>query len=300
MLVPKRTLNYFQFYSTKYIVIFLCTIFFIYTELGLAPRLQNIKFKLDNPHISKSYIEDEVIGGWECIILSVLISSIVVFWYCTIGTPSLRKTISRYNNNIHEAIEASYDDDDDDDNDMETYSSVRWVQNKYVHFLHLSLICLLMVITINGAMTNSLKLIIGNFRPDFLARCQPKPLDDEQASVDGYYGLDICQQPNKYILIEGLKSTPSGHSSFITAGLGFLFVWQSKFIVGHYLKHVWCLVLIVIVMIERITDHRHHWYDVLSGSLLGWLIIWACWRNVFTKQLKRRSLLPAPVTASMD
>lgn len=242
-------------------------IFFLYSELGLVPRSNNVKFQLNNPRISKSYVEDEVVGGIECILMSVLISTSVLLWYCTWGKESLRKQHGAWITNRPD-----------------------WISKDF-HFMHVSLLCLALVLTINGALTNSLKLIIGNFRPDFLARCMPK---DVTTSKSDFYGLDICQQEDKGILYEGLKSTPSGHSSFITSGLGFIFIWQSKYVIGKYWRHIWCLILMAIVMISRITDHRHHWYDVLSGCSLGCSIIYCCWRWVFST--RPGATLPIPVS----
>lgn len=259
-------ISYLKSYAIHYTVVLLCGVLFLLSEFHLSPRLENAKFQITNKNISKSYVEDEWISGPQCVILSGLVAFGIIVWYCLFSKSSLRKLHGGWQSDKPDTI------------------------TKDLHFFHVTLLCLAMVFTVTGAATNSLKLLISNFRPDFIDRCQPNAALIEDTSK--YYNIDICQQPNKAILYEGLKSTPSGHSSFITAGLGFIFLWQSRFILGHYVRHMWCPFIIAIVMISRITDHRHHWYDVISGCLLGVLVIFGCWKWVFYSKSKQMILLP--------
>jgi membrane-associated phospholipid phosphatase len=62
--------------------------------------------------------------------------------------------------------------------------------------------------TITGALKNA----IGKPRPDLISRC----IVDESKIAPGKYVLqtiDICTQTDNYILQDGFKSFPSGHSS---------------------------------------------------------------------------------------
>lgn len=249
-------LEYTRMYSPQLLATVFCSILFLFTEFKLVPRLENKRFRLDDKSIGKSHISNELISGFEVITMSALISGLIVVWFCTFGKDSLRKFHGNWTNMKPES------------------SSTRG------HFFFISVLCLSLILSLNGAVTGCLKLVIGNFRPDFIARCEPAL--DKASDLTKYYGLDICQQQNKRLLYEGLKSTPSGHSSLITSGLGFAYYWQKQFVSSHHTRHIWCIVLILLVMMSRITDHRHHWYDVVSGCIIGIAMIAASWRWVFS------------------
>ena len=94
--------------------------------------------------------------------------------------------------------------------------------------------------------TEGLKDIYGKPRPDLLARCNPDLSSVEQYIVGGIRGIGngyvaapvkvdwhICRQPNDEILSDGFASFPSGHSSFIWAGMLYLTLFLcSKFAIG--------------------------------------------------------------------
>lgn len=273
-MVGSPLLSYMRVYSLHYTIIFLCGVFFLYSEYELVPRWQTITFQLNNPKINKKFVQKELISDVECVLMAVLISSGVIWWYCMIRShaQSFKKMNGAWMNNRPE-----------------------WL-TKERHLFHVSMICLGLIFAINGALTNSLKLIIGNTRPDFLDRCQPDFGRMKENEPDAYYTVDICQQKDLILLYDGLKSTPSGHSSFITCGLGFIYYWQSKFIIGNSMRNVWCLFLIAIVMVSRVVDNKHYWYDVLSGTLLGVGIIISCWKWVFNQKRSSGSLLPSPIS----
>lgn len=247
--------EYLRNYSPQLVATIFCSILFLFTEFKFVPRLENKQFRLDNKSIGKTHVNDELISGVEVISMSAVISGVIVTWFCTQGSDSLRKFHGNWMNMKPERVSSGG------------------------HFFVVSVLCLMLTLSLNGAITGCLKLVIGNFRPDFIDRCKPNM--EKAQDLSAYYGLDICEQPNKWLLYEGLKSTPSGHSSFITSGLGFAYYWQKKYVSSHYSRHLWCIVLIILVMISRITDHRHHWYDVVSGCLLGITVIAISWRWVY-------------------
>lgn len=268
--------SYLRSYAICYVIVVMCFIVFVYTEYFLVPRFENTRFKLNNTHIAKSYVANEVMSGVEVIFLSTFMTALIVAWHCLLGVLSLRKV----------------KDIDIKGSSVNTNKTRPRFMTNERHLLHVSLLCMTLILTINGVVTNCLKLLIGNLRPDFLDRCQPNLADVKDANA--WVTLDICQQSNKGILYEGLKSTPSGHSSFITSGMGFLFLWQSYFISGPKIRHIWCPIVAIIVMISRLTDHRHHWYDVLSGSFLGMSIVMICWKWIIVKKY-HPPILPQPV-----
>lgn len=153
--------------------------------------------------------------------------------------------------------------------------------------------------TITGVVTQIIKMGVGRPRPDCIARCQPLP-GSEDAPVYGLSTVAICTQKNLYILNDGFKSFPSGHSSLSFAGLGFL-TWYlgGKLHVGDHRGHrtrAWlalCPLLgSTMVAVSRTADNRHHWQDVTVGSLLGLGISYISYRAYFPPLSHASSHLP--------
>ncbi|KAK3941860.1 PAP2-domain-containing protein [Diplogelasinospora grovesii] len=87
--------------------------------------------------------------------------------------------------------------------------------------------------------TNGMKNLFGKPRPDLISRCQPDLANLSKYIVGGIANSssngqlvsgDICKNPDKYILDDGFRSYPSGHSSSSAAGLIYLSLFiASKF-----------------------------------------------------------------------
>ncbi|KAJ8583313.1 PAP2-domain-containing protein, partial [Rhizopogon salebrosus TDB-379] len=152
---------------------------------------------------------------------------------------------------------------------------------------HHSTLGLLLSLSMTGSVTQLVKVTVGRPRPDLIARCQPAP-----GSEDPLWGLstvDICTQTVSYILEDGWKSFPSGHSSMSFAGLGFLaFYLAGKLHLfdnrGHAGK-AWISItpfaVAAFVAISRTMDYRHHWHDVLTGSALGLTLAYFSYRQYY-------------------
>jgi diacylglycerol diphosphate phosphatase/phosphatidate phosphatase len=117
--------------------------------------------------------------------------------------------------------------------------------------------------------------------------------------------IDICTQTDNYILQDGFKSFPSGHSSGMPialyprhmylpslvsfAGLFYLSIYLAgKLHVLDAKGEVWRTFLVMVPALgaalitgTRIMDARHHPFDVLSGALLGILVSWGSYRQYF-------------------
>ncbi|KAL7272117.1 hypothetical protein RUND412_005087 [Rhizina undulata] len=157
-----------------------------------------------------------------------------------------------------------------------------WQLNCGILGLGLSVACAIVV-------TGALKNTTGKPRPDIIDRCQPKP-GSHDASV---YGLsiasEICTQTDAAIMRDGFKSFPSGHSSTAFSGLGFLSFWLAgKLHLMDSRGEVWKTILVLIpllaaalVAVSRIMDARHHPFDIITGSLLGFFVAWASYRQYF-------------------
>ncbi|OEJ86251.1 Lipid phosphate phosphatase 1 [Hanseniaspora osmophila] len=130
----------------------------------------------------------------------------------------------------------------------------------------------MLILMVNGLITNILKIIISNPRPDFLARCVPNFSYEQYSKLE----LEQCTRPlTDLLIIDGLRSTPSGHSSFITCAIVVLFqflhsAYRPNFKWRNKLKlNFWCIVVVVVVVISRILDNRHHLQDTIFGIVIG-------------------------------
>lgn len=262
MIESAQLLEYGVRCSAYYLAAVASVLLFVYLECYATPRT-DVTFQTSNKAIAKSFVASEMLTGAQCMVLVSLLPFAVLCWCCFAGK-QLRMS-SSWTCRVPRP---------------------EWLPATY-HMWHVSCICLVLVLGVNGVLTNALKLWISNFRPDFLDRCQLAA----QAEPLEWYSVQMCQQTDKALLYEGLKSTPSGHSSFVAAGIGFAYLWQCRFLTVDKKRHIWCPVLCVVVMVSRVVDHRHHWYDVLSGGLLGALVCYAVLANVFVKP-KSVSVLP--------
>lgn len=113
-------------------------------------------------------------------------------------------------------------------------------------------------------------------RPDFLSRCQPNIL-----LVPGEYLLsteDTCTNLDPFIISDGFRSFPSGHSSTIFASQTFLALFLTgkiKVSSSSYINWkivasmMYPLIIALKISLSRVSDHRHRVTDVLAGDLIG-------------------------------
>ncbi|KAF5386621.1 hypothetical protein D9615_001890 [Tricholomella constricta] len=149
--------------------------------------------------------------------------------------------------------------------------------------LHNSTLGLILGLALTGSITQFAKITVGHV----IDRCQP-PV----GTVDPPFGLtswQVCTQIDAKILRDGFRSFPSGHSSLSFAGLGFLaFYLAGKLHLfdrrGHAGK-AWLAIspfaAAALVAISRTMDYRHHWQDVLVGSILGTVVSYFTYRQYY-------------------
>uniref|UniRef100_A0A1A9WIZ7 Phosphatidic acid phosphatase type 2/haloperoxidase domain-containing protein n=1 Tax=Glossina brevipalpis TaxID=37001 RepID=A0A1A9WIZ7_9MUSC len=132
--------------------------------------------------------------------------------------------------------------------------------------------------------TDIAKYSIGRLRPHFLAVCQPI-MPDGSTCADAInrnkYIMDFrCQAlgSTERMLKEARLSFPSGHSSFSFFTMVYLamylqsrMTWQGSKLFRHFLQ--FCFIMIAwYTALSRVSDYKHHWSDVLAGTIIGSLI----------------------------
>lgn len=143
--------------------------------------------------------------------------------------------------------------------------------------------------------TCAMKNIIGNIRPDFVARCWP-----DGNIVWASAGVPKCSGANDDVQ-QGRRSFPSGHTSMSFSGLFYCSLYLAAwFRVGREERKfrrweaVWKLIMVLgptllamFVGLTRIRDYWHHWEDVLVGATLGTTFAYVSW--VYKKPYVRPS-----------
>lgn len=129
----------------------------------------------------------------------------------------------------------------------------------------------------NLGIVEVIKGLMGSPRPTFFALCQP----DAALTCNGSEYVSIFQcTPNEYgswYQMDSYRSFPSGHAS-MSVYCGFFlawylqrraFNWQHRTIFLVPVLQMLCLSYAAVCSLTRITDHRHHWWDVLAGTFIG-------------------------------
>lgn len=120
--------------------------------------------------------------------------------------------------------------------------------------------------------TTSFKIIVGRLRPDFLSVCKP-----EYSNIDCRHFVTnfTCLQTNEDAIKYIRTSFPSGHSSLSVCSAVFTSIFLS--IRARYrpaefllpLLQTAALMLASFTAFSRIRDNKHHWEDILCGTIIG-------------------------------
>lgn len=139
------------------------------------------------------------------------------------------------------------------------------------------------------------KNVIGRLRPHFFEVCRPQLPDngycsDEVHRSGGvYHTVYSCNADlsgaTEEMLADIHVSFPSGHSSKAFYGLLFMALHLERIrwpLPGSLLRPVcqlFCVCLASFVGLSRVMDYKHHWSDVVAGSLLGAAVAFAVVRG---------------------
>ncbi|XP_018322762.1 putative phosphatidate phosphatase isoform X2 [Agrilus planipennis] len=153
-------------------------------------------------------------------------------------------------------------------NEKDSVRRAIYVFHWYVNFLVGALLNLVVV--------EVLKTLIAEHRPHFLHTCIP---DQHEICEDGDYIKDYsCKNKNydDHFHNDSIKSFPSGHTSFsVYVGIFCLIYLRRRLaikplngVIELFLKLL-CITWALFCSLSRITDRRHHWWDVLTGCMIG-------------------------------
>lgn len=163
---------------------------------------------------------------------------------------------------------------------------------------HATVLGLAIAVILTSCLTDIIKNMVGRPRPDLIARCRPK-VDTPR---DTLVTVDVCTERSSHKLHDGWRSFPSGHSSFAFAGLGYTAMFlagQLRIFRGRRdaLRSLVCLAPLLgaaMIAISRCQDYRHDVYDVCTGSLLGTVVGFWCYRRFWPRLSSRDCDTPHP------
>lgn len=144
----------------------------------------------------------------------------------------------------------------------------------------ISLVILLLVMDV-------IKVLIGEPRPHFLDSCRPNTALNCTKGMFVPTFTCLNKDVSNYTLRDSSRSFPSGHACLSVYSALFM-IWylqirvpklQTIFLIP-FMQTI-CMIWVSICSVSRITDHRHHWWDVLGGLLLGILSAFFCVSLIF-------------------
>uniref|UniRef100_A0AAF5PYS8 Phosphatidic acid phosphatase type 2/haloperoxidase domain-containing protein n=1 Tax=Wuchereria bancrofti TaxID=6293 RepID=A0AAF5PYS8_WUCBA len=128
----------------------------------------------------------------------------------------------------------------------------------------------------NQLMVDIAKYTIGRHRPHFIAVCKPKGFETCPSDSHEYITNFECTGTDKYLIHESMLSFYSGHSAF-----SFYAAWYTAlYLQARLYRPLFSRLLLPVIQFAlfggaafvaytRVSDYKHHWSDVLVGSLFG-------------------------------
>uniref|UniRef100_A0A8C4QPT6 Phospholipid phosphatase 1a n=1 Tax=Eptatretus burgeri TaxID=7764 RepID=A0A8C4QPT6_EPTBU len=141
--------------------------------------------------------------------------------------------------------------------------------------LYLHLGAFLFGAAVSQSLTEVAKFAIGRLRPHFLDVC--KPLNLTERCAGSYIPEALCTGDASRVA-DARKSFYSGHSSFSSYTMIFLALylqvrmpWRGTRLLRPLLQFA-AILGAFYVGLSRISDHKHHWSDVLTGFFQGTIV----------------------------
>jgi hypothetical protein len=135
-----------------------------------------------------------------------------------------------------------------------------------------------------------IKWLIGGLRPHFLSVCRPE-FNRRGIGYRGiYHNHSVCHPISPRKLQWAMMSFPSGHSAAAFAGFFYLSIWvNAKLkVLADYKSRQWQqalfalpILIALLISLSKISDHYHHWYDIIAGSLIGIFFAITSWRMMY-------------------
>ncbi|KAJ1722815.1 hypothetical protein LPJ53_002784 [Coemansia erecta] len=149
-------------------------------------------------------------------------------------------------------------------------------------------------LVLNMMITNSVKNLAGRLRPDFVARCNLDTATVAEPAI-GLLTSAVCAPTDQAVFLDGMRSFPSGHTSFSFAGLTYLSLWLAGHLhIGDRRGRVYKSFVVLVpelaallIGVSRTKDYRHHWQDVLAGALLGLFMGWFGYHQYYPSPVAR-------------
>ncbi|CAI5441727.1 unnamed protein product [Caenorhabditis angaria] len=144
----------------------------------------------------------------------------------------------------------------------------------------------------------STKHMVGRLRPNFWEVC--KPINGTCSFEEPYkYIADIECTGDPNAVEDARKSFYSGHSAVCF----YIAVWLALYIQARIFKHLnnhifvpvlqtFLLLVASAIGFSRLYDNKHHWSDILVGSIAGTItaiITCCCWSDLFQNRINKQT-----------
>lgn len=125
-----------------------------------------------------------------------------------------------------------------------------------------------------------MKSIVGSPRPHFFDTCSPK----EALTCEGSEYIESYTCTKAHWLNQSDRSFPSGHTSLAFHAA----IYLAYYLTNRSKANSASIIAIQLVLltsatfcsVSRMSDHRHHWWDVVAGAAISLPLLWYTIRNL--------------------